>query len=157
MKCSFSSSGSRMPTLFPLSSYSPYIQARNYNTSRNYVRKSFYKRLFSSTFLWSRAWLFLVSMKGQKRDKSEFVTKFVGVMVMIIDIEISLKFLVKSLLVFFHWSLETQNLEQNNLQSALTNSSPTMCTLVEELSNNYEFFEVFRISWFIWWRIFDSF
>ena len=96
-------------------------------------------------------------MKGQKRDKSEFVTKFVGVMVMIIDIEISLKFLVKSLLVFFHWSLETQNLEQNNLQSALTNSSPTMCTLVEELSNNYEFFEVFRISWFIWWRIFDSF
>ena len=35
--------------------------------------------------------------------------------------------------MFLHWSLEKQNLEKNNLQSALSKSSPTMRTLVGEL------------------------
>ena len=63
---------------------------RNYNTSRNNVRKSFYKSLLNLVYLWSRTqlfinkkqnyfylpdhqlaenfiFLFLVSMKGQKK------------------------------------------------------------------------------------------
>ena len=30
--------------------------------------------------------------------------------------------------MFLHWSLVTQNHKQNNLQNALSKSSPTMCT-----------------------------
>ena len=45
--------------------------------------------------------LYLVSMRGQNRDISQFVTKFVGKRFMIYDyfhIKISLQFLAKSLL-----------------------------------------------------------
>ena len=53
----------------------------------------------SSLKIW---FLFLVSTKGQKKDKSEFITKFVRIIVTIVFI-MSLKFLVKPLLhrVFF--------------------------------------------------------
>ena len=80
----------------------------NYNSSRNDVRKSFYKNLLNSAYLWSRArlaikksktiscyqttnllkiwFLFLVSMKVQKRNESKLVTKFGGIVVTIIFI-----------------------------------------------------------------------
>ena len=71
-----------------------------------HVRKSFYKSLLNSAHVWSRArlaiskkqnyfWLedhqlaedlilVLVSMKGQKKDESKRVSKFVGIKVTII-------------------------------------------------------------------------
>ena len=71
-------------------------------------RKSFYKSLLNSAYLWSRARLainkkqsyfllqdhqlaknlilFLASVKEQKRDKSEFLTNFVGIIVALIFI-----------------------------------------------------------------------
>ena len=48
----------------------------------------------------------------------------------------SLKFLVRSLL----------HSKQTNLENALRKSSPTMCTLVEELSNCFDYF--LRLSGF---------
>ena len=72
------------------------------------MRKSFYKSLLNSACLWNRAgiavnikqnyfllpdlqfaeiWvLFLAYMKGQKRDDSRLVTKFVGIIVTIVFI-----------------------------------------------------------------------
>ena len=92
--------------------------------------------------------IILVSTKGQKRVKSKFVTKFIGIIVTIF-IKIPPKFLIKIFASVFspiHSSLETQNRKQNNLQYTLSKSSPTMCTLVEELSDCYDYF--FRILGF---------
>ena len=87
-------------------------------------------------------------MKEQKMNKSELVTKFVGIIVAIIFMKkISLKFFVKFFLhgvfLLITW-VEAQNLEQNNLMSNLSNSLPTKSTLVEELSKCYDYF--FRLS-----------
>ena len=41
---------------------------------------------------------------------------------------------------FFLLFTGNANRKQNNLQNALSRSSPTMCTLVEELSNCYDHF-----------------
>ena len=114
--------------------------------------------------LWSRAWslwtksrtffcyqttnlleiwlLFLVSMKGQRRDKNEFVTKFCrSYSYDHFLIKHSLKFVVKS---FLHsvcspitWNAKPWTKTQ---KSALSKSSPTICTLVEELSNCHDYF-----------------
>ena len=63
------------------------VKPWNYNASRNNLT------------------LILVSIKGQKRDKSKFVTKFIGIIVTIF-IKISPKFLIKFLLqCFFTHSL----------------------------------------------------
>ena len=60
--------------------------------------------------------LFLVSTKEQKRDKNEFVTKFVEIIVTVIAKQKSLSKSLWNLCytVFFHRSLETQNHKQNN-------------------------------------------
>ena len=44
-------------------------------------------------------------MKGQTRNKSDFVTKFVGIKNICRNIKISLKFPVKC---FFHWSFDNE-------------------------------------------------
>ena len=46
--------------------------------------------------------------------------------------------------MLFHWSLETQNHKQNDLYNALSKSSPTMYTLVEELYDSYDYFWGFQ-------------
>ena len=61
-------------------------------------------------------------MKGQERDESELATKLVGIIVTITFIEKSLS---------------------NSLEFKY---SPTMCTLVEKLSNCYGYF--FKLSGF---------
>ena len=73
----------------------------NYNTKRNNMQENS-KSLWNSEYLWSWArtishyqttnllkmwFLFLISTKGQTRDKSKFVTKFVGNVVPIIFIQ----------------------------------------------------------------------
>ena len=60
--------------------------------------------------------LFFVFTKGQIRDKSEFVSKFVGIIVMIIFTKnfFSNSFWNLCYTVFFHWALETQNRKENN-------------------------------------------
>ena len=68
----------------------------------------------------------------------------------------SFKFVVKSLpTVFFQRSLETQKCKQKNSKNAINISSPAMCTLVEELSNCYDYF--LRLSGSIWKSIFITF
>ena len=49
--------------------------------------------------------------------------------------------------VFFHWSLEAKNCKENNHYNALSKSSSSMCTLIEELSQLLWLF-FFRLSGF---------
>ena len=65
----------------------------------------------------SFSFLLLVSKKGQKRNKSKFVTTFVGIILYYyFDVKISPKLVVKFLLtlVLFHWSHESQNCKQTS-------------------------------------------
>ena len=64
----------------------------------------------------------------------------------------SFKFVVKSLpTVFF----QIQKCKQDNSKNAINISSPTMCTLVQELSNCYDY--CLRLSGSIWKSIFITF
>ena len=64
----------------------------------------------------------MVSLKGEKRDKRESVTKFVGIIVTTIFI------------VFVSDHLKHKTRKQNNLLRTISKSSPTICALVEELN-----------------------
>ena len=110
-------------------------------------KKQKYFSLHATNLL--KTWFFfLVCEKGQKQNKGEFVTKSLGFSYDYFDVKISPKSLVKTLLhsVFFHWSLESQNCKQNNLQNILSKSLPTMGTLVEKLSSCSDYF--LRLSGF---------
>ena len=110
----------------------------------------------------SFSFLLLVSKKGQKRNKSKFVTTFVGIILYYyFDVKISPKLVVKFLLilVLFHWSHESQNCTQTSRTPSAIPHQLIARTLIEELLNwLYGFILGFQnIYWFIWQSTVDHF
>ena len=94
--------------------------------------------------------LFLVSTKGQRRDKSETVTKFVGIVVAIIFVtNLSQIPLWNATRCFFTDHLKRNTVERP--QQILTNNVYISRRAFQLL---WLFFEAFRIFWIIWQSIF---
>ena len=112
--------------------------------------------------MWLKIWfLFLVFIKGQKRDINEFVTKFVGIIVTFIFIwnlsQIPCKIFPTQCFLtdhLKHWTL-------NKTTCRVPSADPCQLCLLYiswgALQLLWLLFEAFRTSWFIWQRIFDHF
>ena len=95
------------------------------------------------------SFLILAFTKEQKRDKSAFATKFVGIIVTVFSYknlsEITCKIFATQ--CFFNDHLKHKTVNKTTCRIPSAKSSPIMCMLVEELSYCYDYF--LRLSGFL--------